>query len=396
MRSLTPTGTILVVALASAGCKAGVISLQTGDAGTAPVMEMPSDDGGAAPSMPEVSAQEFFRTRVEPILELRCAGCHGADRAGPDFLRPNPDVRTTLLTYPALVNLDAPASSRLLTKGEHAGPAFRAAEAELVRTWIELEAAEGGRVDTDERELATAAEPVREGFNALALDALGLPGTAIHFVAERIAGGMFLADVRVAAGPTGAHLVHPTFVVWIEGTPHPDPVDRFAELEVEVPPNSTRPFEPDAIALTEFPDGARLSIHFDRVAPVGVDSPRPDADGGMPGGMAPDGCRQLEAFRSMVSPQLGTYCTRCHAGGSPSATSALDMRNVQARDDATLRLGCNQILGRIPPATPSASGLFVQTDPSGGSMHPFRFRTTREFDAFTTAVLGWFEREMTP
>jgi cytochrome c553 len=365
-------------------------------------MPVPDDAGSTPPS-----ATSFFATRVEPMLLARCGGCHGADRSGPDFLRPNPDVRTTLLAYPALVNLEAPRSSRLLTKGEHAGPAFTDAEALLVLMWIELEAAERSGEPT-ERELATAAEPVREGFNALSLDALGVPGTSIHFVAARAGRGMFFDDVRISAGPMGVHIEHPVFVVWIEGVPHPDPVDRFAGFELDVEPNSSRPFEPGQVALTEFPEGALLSIHFDDVTPLrggsspGADGGMPGPDAGMPGpdagmtGGTGDGCRQLAAFRTMASPQLVTYCTRCHGGGNATATAALDMRNVQAMDDATLWLGCNQILGRIPPASPSTSGLFVQPDPASGGSHPFTFGTAIELNTFRSRILQWFEMETMP
>lgn len=383
MRSLTTIILAMLVAFAGAGCKSGLISVRAvGDAAT-----MPTGDGGTA-----LGASDFFASRVEPMLATRCAGCHGPDRTGPDFLRANPDVRTTLLSYPALVDLASPGSSRLITKGEHAGPALGVGEAEVVRTWIDLEASEGTVVDPMARELSTEAVVIREGFNALALDGLGMPGTSLHFVATRVGGGMFLDSVQLSAGPTGVRLSHPVFVVWIEGAPIPDAIDRFAGMDLEVEPNSTAAFDGGTVVLTDLPADALLSIHFDVAEPLMGSEPMPGTDGGMP--MPTEtGCTELMAFRDTVSPALGTYCTRCHAGGNASATSAVDMTRVRSTDDAQLLLGCNQILGRISPDAPSASGLFTQPDPASASGHPFMFGTTRELDTFRMSILGWFEME---
>lgn len=385
VRTLTTSALLVALVLLGAGCRSGVLSVRAmGDGGgVAPDM---TGDGGT----PMVSASELFTTTVEPMLVSRCGGCHGPDRVALDFLRPSPDVRTTLLSYPALVDLESPASSRLLTKGEHSGPALATGEADLVRTWIEREAAEGTMVEPTERELATTPTTVREGFNALPLDALGLPGTSLHFVAARVGAGMLLDSVQIAAGPMGARVVHPVFVTWIEGAPVADPIDRFAGVEIEVEPNSTRAFDTGTVVITELPEGALLSVHFDEVSPL-TGGGTTDADGGMP--MPAEGCTQLAAFREMAQPQLTTYCTRCHGGGNASATAGMDMTRVGATDDATLLLGCNQVLGRISPTSPSASGLFTQPDPATGGGHDFKFGTSGELERFRAGVLGWFEME---
>lgn len=383
MRSLTSISLLCVLAL-GAGCRSGVISVRAHDAGAAPML---TDDGGPA----TVDAAEFFSTRVEPMLGSRCGGCHAADRVGPDFLRPAPDVRTTLLGYPALVDLERPASSRLITKGEHSGPALSATEAETVETWIGHEAAEGTMVDPIDVEIATNAVDVVEGFNVLPLDRIGLPGSVLHFVASRVGDGFFLDSVQVVAGPTGARLEHPVFVTWIDGTPIPDPVDRFAGLEIEIEPNTSGTFDSGTVVITEFPEGSQLSVHFDAATPL-TGGPMPTDDGGMPMPTT-DGCTELEAFRTSVSEQLGTYCTRCHGGGDSAATAAMDMTRVRSTDDGQLLMGCNQVLGRITPASPSASGLFVQPDPASGGAHPFKFGTTREHEAFRASILAWFEME---
>lgn len=382
MRSLTTITLVSLLALLGAGCRSGVISVRAADAGAPPP---PTTDGGGP------SAQEVFSTSVEPMLSSRCGGCHGADRAGPDFLRPDPDVRTTLLGYPALIDLERPSSSRLITKGVHSGPALTAGEITQIEAWIALEAIEGTMVDPREVEYATAPAAITAGFNVLPLDRIGLPGSVLHFVAAPVGDGYFLDGVQIVAGPTGAHLEHPVFMTWIAGVPFADPVDRFAGLDIDVEPNTTQTFDTGTVVLTDFPEGAMLSVHFDAASPL-TGGPMREVDGGMPMPTA-DGCTQLDAFRTSVSDQLGTFCTRCHAGGNPSATSAMDMTRVRSTDDAQLLLGCNQVLGRISAGAPSASGLFVQPDPAAGGTHPFKFGTTRELDTFRTSILGWFEME---
>jgi hypothetical protein len=354
----------------------------TGDAGPA----------GDAPMMGGGDPEAFFADNVEAMLERRCGGCHGAGRSAPDFLRPDPDVRTTLLGYPALVDLESPRTSRLLTKGEHSGPAFTTSEASTVLSWLELEASSG--TTPPDRELATSPVVVREGFNQIPLDALGMPASSIHFVASRVGSGLFLDSVQLAAGPMGARLEHPVFVTWIDGEPNPDPVDRFAGMTITVEPNSSSPFDSGTLSLTSHPEGALLSIHFDAAGPTmgggggtGTDAGTTDAGTGP----SPDGCMELEAFRDNAVPALTASCTRCHGGGNASATSGMDMRGIGSDTDATALMGCNQILGRISPTSPSTSGLFTQ--PAPGSGHPFTFGTTGELERFRGAVLTWFEME---
>ena len=131
-------------------------------------------------------------------------------------------------------------------------------------------------------------------------------------------------------------------------------------------------------------------MHFDELEPLTGTTPG-GTDGGVP--EMPGGCAQLDAFRASAQPQLTTYGTRCHAGGNASAPAGMDMTRVAASDDETLLLGCNQVLGRISPTSPSASGLFTQPDPATGGGHDFKFGTTGELERFRADVLAWFEME---
>lgn len=107
--------------------------------------------GGAA-------AKTFFDTNIEPLLtEARpkgsCASCHeGNDTAnGPDFLGLTAaDNYTQLIGSARLINTGTPASSLLVTKGDHTGDAFCTAagvpyatctqdEVSLITQWIGME-----------------------------------------------------------------------------------------------------------------------------------------------------------------------------------------------------------------------------------------------------------------
>lgn len=98
----------------------------------------PADDMSGDP------ADDLFESEVLPMLDSRCGACHAGDRAFIDFLAPRPPdfetARERLLGWPALVDIENPGQSRLLTKGLHEGQTFGAAEIDLILRWIELEA----------------------------------------------------------------------------------------------------------------------------------------------------------------------------------------------------------------------------------------------------------------
>jgi len=77
----------------------------------------------------ETAARQAFVNKAKPVLDLYCASCHSGSDPTVAFLKgANPmEVRDTLLGFdPQVVNLEAPASSRLMTKGAHSGPSLTA------------------------------------------------------------------------------------------------------------------------------------------------------------------------------------------------------------------------------------------------------------------------------
>src|SRR5687768_7686213 len=99
------------------------------------------------------AARAKFTADVAPILDGFCAACH-VGMPNIDFMRPEPDVRTRILEWDGLVNLDAPASSELMNRGPHTGPALTPDQSAIFLDWLALEViAAGGEpaetVETD-------------------------------------------------------------------------------------------------------------------------------------------------------------------------------------------------------------------------------------------------------
>jgi hypothetical protein len=219
-----------------------------------------------------------------------------------------------------------------------------------------------------------------------------MTGSAITFIAERTAAGLYLSNLQVAAGPTGVRLVHPVVVVWTAGSAVADPVDRFAGLEVTVSPRTAAPIGGGSLSLVDFGEGDLVSFHFDEAGPISGSS---TADGGVgDGGVgASGGCTNVAAFSANAQPQLAGYCTRCHGGGDAMATAAVSMTTVGTLTPEGQETACNEILTRVNRADPAASAIFRTPDPAGVSAHPFRFSSTGEHASFRTAVLLWLATE---
>jgi cytochrome c553 len=86
----------------------------------------------------------YFEANVSPIADAACASCHSSEftdaYGSPDFLGGAADeYYDNLVGNVKYVNA-SPDSSVFLKKGLHTGPAFTAGEAELVETWLAIEA----------------------------------------------------------------------------------------------------------------------------------------------------------------------------------------------------------------------------------------------------------------
>lgn len=89
---------------------------------------------------PDTAGRTTFETTILPLLEDRCAVCHADPAMAPAFLTENPDVYDTVMAWPSLVVVETPEQSRLITKGDHDGPAWEQAQVDAILEWLAIEA----------------------------------------------------------------------------------------------------------------------------------------------------------------------------------------------------------------------------------------------------------------
>jgi hypothetical protein len=337
----------------------------------------------------EMAARDLFELTVLPLLDANCVSCHGVSGSviGYRFLRAEPDIYTAVTSWPALVSRADWSSSRILAlSSDHPGPEWSVSQATIVAAWLEREADEYTG-SGEEPDLTTEAKLLEPGLNLWSLDVIGLTGSQLSAIAEPTAAGWYLSAIEVNGGADGARLLHPVIIQWVDGTPTVDPSDRFAGVETVVPPFSRVAVGGGTASLSGLPEGASISWHFDTASTHDGGSPTTGDDAGVP--MPTGGCAALPAFTATVRPQLTTYCTSCHAGTDPGASSAVDMSNVGDLSEMAQRLACGEILSRSGGATPS---LLLAPDPAGGLSHPFRM-SAAQLSSFRAAVTDWVAME---
>ncbi|MCE9578729.1 MAG: hypothetical protein K8W52_36730 [Deltaproteobacteria bacterium] len=334
----------------------------------------------------EIAAKNAFDQTVTPILGPTCGGCH-TSMANIDFMAPMPDMRTHLLAWPGLVNLDTPTSSKLLTKGAHSGPAFTAEQSAGVLDWINLEkVAAGGPTTTVE----TQAFQPQPGVNTVDLTGIGLPGATITFRMQQLSVGIYLNEITVHASTDAIHVVHPLFVTWdAQNVASPDPVDRFADIDLTVAANEASSIGGGTAVFVDVAPTTKLSLHF----LVAAKATGGSTTGG--GGITGGGCKSVAAFTQFAQPVLAANCAGCHAGGNAGATSATDMSKINDLSATAQAAACGQILSRVVKATPADSGILVTVDPSKGLTHPFKFGGNQgSYAAYESQMLMWINQEI--
>lgn len=213
-------------------------------------------------------AKQRWLQKAEPVFKTKCVMCHDGSMAA---AMPPPDpylvgttdmmIRDSAIAYmPQLVNLGAPGSSRVLTKGMHEGPAMTAQEATDVLSWITAE--------RDARPPAMVIEtmPVMMAQGSatdIPLDSLGYAGAKISLTAQALQGDTYATGITVTAGADGLYLEHPLFVSNPTGMdPVPDPIDRFYSTTLDLMANGTMTLS-NATTFTGFNIGNPLTVRFD-------------------------------------------------------------------------------------------------------------------------------------
>ncbi len=360
----------------------------------------------------EIAARAAYTDKAKTHLDQVCVSCHAGTDPAVAFIQGATamEQRESLLGWdPQVVNLDAPSSSRLLNKREHAGPALTAQQSADILTWIQAEREAAGATGTGDTGLetpaftpvlCTAGNPGDPTCPITYVDIAGLvPGWAgakIKFVATPLSQDLYITNLELEGGPEGVYLEHPLFVSWPpEGNPIPDTLDRFFNIKMNLMPGAM----PEQIgggtaAFINFTPTNQLTIHF-KV----VDKYRPD-DGGMDGGGGgggATGCKQVASFVANARGPLQNSCGSCHANaGNANARSAMDITGVaNAGDMAMMQMVCDQVRTRINFQDTNASGFYIAPNPAQATGHDFKFPDAGTFNNFKAAVDVWVQAEKT-
>jgi mono/diheme cytochrome c family protein len=365
------------------------------------------DGGDENVSAEEQAARAAFISKAKPVFDNNCAACHAGSDPTVAFLQAEDSmaVRAKLLGSD-YVNLEAPQSSRLLTKGAHSGPALIASQASDLLEWLAAErdaAGVAGTVDTGLETqpftpvLCTSGNPGDPTCPITYVDITGLiegwGGAKIKFVAQPLSLDLYVTNLALEGGPEGVYIEHPLFVSWpAEGDPIPDKLDRFFNVKMNLMAGAMpSQINGGTAAFIDFAPNNQLTIHF-KV----VDRFRPDEGGGGGGMMGATGCKSLATFKTNARAPLQTNCASCHANaGNVNARGAMDITGIAAADDATLQNVCNQARTRINFQDTNASGFYIAPNPAMGTNHPFKFAAQANFDTFKAAVDIWVQAEKT-
>jgi hypothetical protein len=205
-----------------------------------------------------------------PVLSTKCVMCHDGSMPMIGYLAGATDLerRMTLIAYmPAVVNMNAPQSSRMLTKGAHTGPMLEAREASDILQWI-----------VAERDARPDIPPIRSTklvpmlcvdvmncpVNIIDLSTMGQPGT-VEFNLSQLVSDSYVTNITIKAGPAGLHIAHPLFESWPAGAtePKPDPIDRWFNVDMQVDPNAAAPIGTGEGTFVGFNPADELSVRFD-------------------------------------------------------------------------------------------------------------------------------------
>jgi cytochrome c553 len=370
-------------------------------------------DGGSSGGLtPEqAAARKAFVDKAMPAL-VNCISCHNGSQdtetqkigfvaGGPDALA----IRETLMAYtPAVVNTDAPPSSRVLTKSLHAGPALIGSDLSAILEWIQAEKDALPKPGDGDVVLETTpfvpllctmglpGEP-NCPINEVSLEAIGATGSKITFVAQSLGSGLYLNNLKLIPGPTGASIEHPLFVAYPPdgGKSKPDLIDRFFSVKMNI--QTGAPIDQQQIAggtaafvgFVGSPDPTvadKITIHFKSVGVYQPDNMPP----------VTAGCKVPAQFETSARAALQASCGNCHRGQNGGATSAVNMTGIDQPNGATPNVACNQIKLRTDTVNLNQSAIYLATTPGNGN-HPFNFGTVAALDAFKNAVNVWINAE---
>ena len=227
------------------------------------------------------AARKAWVVGAQPVLSANCSMCHGGSMPAVAWLEGGDDVnaqKEDLLTYVSslmmpIIDFNAPQASLIIKKGGHDGPALTAGQASGILDWIQKErdatpVANGFPIMTPAIALmpCTAGAPGEPTcpLNEIPLEAHGAPGAKVEFTASNLSGQLYLANIKVVPGPTGAYVEHPVFVsVPAVGEPKLDPLDRYASVKLNVAAGA-------AVAMQQLGTGSGTFPMFNPAEPLAL------------------------------------------------------------------------------------------------------------------------------
>lgn len=248
-------------------------------AGCSTTIESPGEQG-LTPA--QKLAQERWLQQALPVFKTSCTMCHDGSMPAVGYLQGMTDlgIRDTLLAFtPAIVNLTAPQSSRVLTKGMHEGPALSAQQASDVLAWVTAQRDATPPMPGPET-AQMMAMPCTSGapgtancpINTVDLTAVGTAGSSITFVAAPVGSDLYVTEMTLKAGAAGAYIEHPLFVAYpaAPAKPTPDPIDQLFAVKLNLMANASAKLGDGTATFTGFSTSNPLTIQF-----TAVDNYRP-------------------------------------------------------------------------------------------------------------------------
>lgn len=188
---------------------------------------------------PTLTARETFDQKAWPALNT-CLGCHGSQPAIAWMAPGTPDpAYVSMFTFqPAVIDLDSPAASLMLTMGKHTGPAMDPQAAATVLDWLVKERSE--RIQANDSPLFG---PLKPTMNTPTTVDLG-HGATLNFTASAFDNLLAIDNVSITT-TTAVHVVHPLFVSRPVGeTAVVDDTDRYDDLDVVIAAGATQTLTP--------------------------------------------------------------------------------------------------------------------------------------------------------
>ena len=229
--------------------------------------EIESDNLEGLPPEEQV-ARAAWVDKALPVLQENCNSCHGGTMPMIAYVAGADDLmkRDTLINYvPRIVNLGAPQSSRVLTKGDHSatggGPALLAPQATDILTWILAEAR------------AHPVTPIRTMpftamtggmINTIDLSPLGTAAT-LTFSIDAVGPDSYYTNLKLKAGADGLYFEHFLIETYPMGgtEPKPDPIDRFFAVQGNLMADQEITIGDGTASISGFTATDPISIRFD-------------------------------------------------------------------------------------------------------------------------------------